>query len=500
MRVTVRRTVLVGVVALLSTATSAGASGTAGAGAPAAPASATSPGPVAPARPLVLGAGSRPGLAVDAGGTGYIAWNGAESPSTLQFCRLPRGGSACASRHPIAVPELTTSGSRPFLTVSGAAVRVIQFRYPTGGASLAGVYEFVSTDSGATFGPGAVIGSVPFEDGAFGPGETFSGVPIDGEMAFQNVALAGGATTAKAVLSADHQNHASVGLIDAGTPLAVFTSNDQAQERHYDGSGSVNDIANWTPPVDLGVATYPRLASGPSGLFLLAGNGSGSLFVRRWTGTGFGSPVAIGAGVTPSKHLYEDSSGRLHAVFQRDSADPLHLVHATSDDGVTWRSGTLLTQGIATDAGIADLRVAVAPDHVGFTVWHAGSGAGDVRIAQLGPDAPVDLPTASFAGSPKKLRVSGRGTFTYSFTVTAAVRGEVGLRSTKKVLVGRHKALVKVHAEKFAATAPGTVRVKLKLSGKALKALERVGRLSFEVTVSLGGARFLGALKLTTSG
>ncbi|MDX6375400.1 MAG: hypothetical protein QOD98_4388 [Nocardioidaceae bacterium] len=498
MRVTLHRTVLAGALAaLLATAAPAGAFGT-GSGARAGHDHGAGATPLRAAQtaPLVLGAGSRPGLAVDAAGIGYIAWNGTDYPTSLQFCRLPRGASACTARSAIAVPAATTSGSRPFVTVTGGTVRVVQYRYPTTGPAPAGVYEFVSTDSGAIFAAGTLIGTVPFEEAVQGPGDTLSGVPIDTEMAFQNVDLGGVATTAKAVLSVTHQNHASVGLIDANTPLAVFTSNDQAQERHYDGSGSLNDIANWTAPVDLGVATYPRLASGPTGLFLLAGNGNGSLFVRKWTGAGFGAAVTIGAGVTPSKHIFEDASGRLHAVFQRDSADPLHLVHAVSDDGMSWRSGTVLTQTIAANGGMSDLRVATAPDHVGITVWHAGLGGGDVRVAQVGPDAPVDPPTVSFTGSPKTLRVSQGGTFKYSFAVTAAASGTVGLKSTKKVQVGQHKSFVKIRAKKFSAAGPGTLHVKLKLSAKALKALKAAGKLSFKVTVTLGAALFTSALKL----
>jgi hypothetical protein len=219
--------------------------------------------------------------------------------------------------------------------------------------------------------------------------------------------------------------------------------------------------------------------------------------VRKWTGTTFGAPVTIGAGVTPSKHIFQDAAGRLHAVFQRDNADPLHLVHATSDDGVTWRQGTVLAQAIGTSGGIADIRVAVAPDHVGITVWHAGTGAGDVRVAAIGPDAPVDPATVSFAGSPKKVRASKGGTFKYSFALTAAGSGKVSLKSTKKVRLGQHKAFVKIKAKKFSAAGPGTVNVKLKLSAKALKALKAARKLSFKVTVTVGGATFTSSVKLT---
>lgn len=474
-----RAVVAVALAALISTA------------APAAYPVVTPPEAAAEAAPgvLVLGAGSRPGLAVAPAGTGYIAWIGPEDPAnSLQFCRLPRG----ATGHAIAVPASTTSSHRPFVTVSGSTVRVLQYRYPLSGSSLPGVYKFTSTNSGTTFGAGVRVGTVPFEEGDQGPGDTFSGVPVNGEMAFQNVPLSTGATVEKAVLSATHQNHASVGLVDAATPLAVFTQNNAAQWRRYDGTGSVNSIANWTAAVNVGVATHPKLAGGQSGLFLLAGNGTTGLNVRRFTGSGFGTPVSIGPGLSPTKHLTQDAGGRLHAVFQRNDANPLRLVHAVSDDGVHWRSGTLVTQQLATEGGIQDLRVAAAADHIGFTVWHAGLGAGDVRIAALGPD----VPRVSFATSPDGLRVSNQGGFTYRFAVTAPGRGEISLKSTKRVRVGTTQRFLVIRAKRYTASQAGEVSVGLDLSDTNLRALKRVGSLLFRVTVTYNGTRYTTTLRL----
>jgi hypothetical protein len=444
---------------------------------------------------MTLGAGSRPGVGVDAAGTAYVAWNGPENPTSLQFCRLPRGAFVCDSRHVIAVPESTTSGSRPFVMVSGVRVVVVQYRYPIIGSSVAGVYRFSSSDRGATFGAGELVGSVAFEDAVVGPGDTLSGVPVNSEMSFQNVGLTGtpASLTGRALLSTTHQNQAAVGLIDAATPLAVFTSDVHAQERHYLGSGSLNDIANWSPTADIGVASYPRLAGGPRGLFMLAGNGGSDLTVRKWNGTEFGVPIVIGPGVTPSKHLFQDASGRLHAVFQRDSADPLQIIHAVSDDGVAWRSGTVMIQEIATDGGIEDLRLAIAPDHIGVVVWHAGLGSGDIRLAALGPDAPVDV---SFANSTKSLKVSKVGAFKYSFVVTAPGSGKVSLKSKTKVKIGSTKKFIKVPAKAFTAAGAGKVGVKLKLSAASLKALKRLNKLAFKVTVIREGKRYTAPLRL----
>ena len=57
------------------------------------------------ATPLTIGSGHKPGVAVDAAGTAYIAWYGPESSITsLNFCRLPRGAAACDVSTTIAAP------------------------------------------------------------------------------------------------------------------------------------------------------------------------------------------------------------------------------------------------------------------------------------------------------------------------------------------------------------------------------------------------------------
>ena len=344
------------------------------------------------ATPLTIGNGHKPGVAVDAAGTAYIAWNGPESgATTLQFCRLPRGATACAHRGQIAAPN--SSLSRPFVTVSGSTVRIAQYRYPLTGAIPARVWAFESTDRGDNFGAGEEIGVIPFDEAVQGPGDTISAATNANSegLVFQNMPLGGGsAGTTRAVLSGDHPYNGSVGLVNATTPLTVFSAGDsQSQFRRYDGSDSLNDASNWTPATDIGYADYPRLAGGPSGLFLLAGTASGGLEVRRYDGTTFGPAVALTAsGNDAEDHITQDAAGRLHAVFPQGRADGLHLIHATSDDGTSWRSGTTLIQATG---GIGQLRAAVAPDHVGVAAWQTGtSTATEVRVAGIGPDAPVD--------------------------------------------------------------------------------------------------------------
>jgi hypothetical protein len=405
---------------------------------------------------FTLGPGAMPGLAVDAAGTAYIAWSGPGSPASLQFCRLPRGATACDIRRAIVAPGDTTS--RAFVAVSGTRVVVVQYRY---GASSK-EYAFTSTNGGASFGAGRSVGTLPFFDAVFGPGDTLSGVtdaqPVGG--AFQNVLLDGSGPEASgyAQLSGptDHPYQGTVALLDAATPLAVFTTGaDVAEYRRYDGSGSLNDDANWTLPVNLGVASHPRLASGPSGLLLLATTADKTLYARKWTGASFGPPVAIASGAEPpTLAAFEDAGGRLHAVFERGDANGLHLVHAVSDDGATWRSGTAATQG-AGDGGFGDPRVATAPDHVGVAVWADGPpGPQEIRVTAVGPGAPIDAaptpaptptptpivkrkPNFGGTGSARRVGRTVRVRISGELVLPAGVAEAAGCNGTVKVSIAR---------------------------------------------------------------
>jgi hypothetical protein len=346
-----------------------------------------------------IGPGGQPGLAVDAAGTAYVAWNGPSA--VLRFCRIPRGATACdpTAAASIAVPGSGSSG-RPFVVVSGSRVVVVQQRYGAGVAGFSALYAFTSHDGGVSFPEQRVIGKIAPNEAIPGPGDTISGVSDDNPV-FQNAPLDGsapvnlGGTSAvgSAALSTDHPYYGTIALLDASTPLAVFQSGTGAgQFRRYDGSGDINDVANWTTAADIGAVRYPKLAGGPSGLFLLSTTESGEEVVSKFTGAGFGTPVMLGITADPpSQHMFQDAAGRLHAVFMHGDGSGLHLMHAVSDNGANWRIGTVVTVSTpGGDGGIGDTRVATAPDHIGVVVWRGGSPVGEIRVAAVGPDAPVD--------------------------------------------------------------------------------------------------------------
>jgi hypothetical protein len=349
--------------------------------------------PAGAATPLTIGTGHKPGVAVDAAGTAYIAWFGPESTTTsLNFCRLPRGAGACDVTTTIAAPGTTLS--RPFVTVDGALVRVVSYRYGLTGARFDQIWEFTSADGGASFDAGHPVGIAPFDEAVRGPGDTLT-VATNAEstgLAVQNVPLDGtDAGTTEAILSADHPYNGTVGL--AGPAMVAVFADASGNAQVRTSGGVLNDAATWTPPVDLGYADYPRLAGGPSGLFLLSGTPANALTVRRFDGTTFTAGAKIADIADDAQaHLTEDPAGRLHAVFAHNTAAGLELGYATSDNGTSWKSGPLLTQTDATQS-FGALRAATAPDHIGVAAWETASGGtSDVRVLGIGPEGGVSPP------------------------------------------------------------------------------------------------------------
>src|SRR5947209_4879158 len=130
----------------------------------------------APLPPVTLGTGKYPNLLVDRAGTAHILFaqdGGTDSPDTLAFCNLQRGIKQCASNGLAPNPQAPdVSGNFPGGNhdFDGPAPLVIgnqlfavdrrfpdQFNTPTGGTSDSNVFEWASSDGGATLtGPGQI--------------------------------------------------------------------------------------------------------------------------------------------------------------------------------------------------------------------------------------------------------------------------------------------------------------------------------------------------------
>jgi hypothetical protein len=110
------------------------------------------------------------------------------------------------------------------------------------------------------------------------------------------------------------------------------------------------------------------------------------------------------------------------------------------------------------------------------------------------PAPPADI--AIFSGSPKSLRISGSGRFTFQFAATPGRAGKIALTSTKRIRFGTRKRKLKLAAKSFTAQANGDARVKFKLSASKLRALKRAHSVRLAVSVTVGTSTFAAKLKL----
>jgi hypothetical protein len=490
---------------------------------------------VAGAQAIVIGQGRLPALAVDASGTAYVSWWGSDVDSSLFFCRFPRGATTCDAGAASSIPVHGHGLTPAPVIVSGSRVVAVAHRYVNEASTTGptGLFAYTSTNGGVSFGAGRVVGSVPIFDSVPGPGDTLSGVEENGRpLRFQNVPLDGASPTNPdgtstvpyaALTTAEFGYNATVGLLDAATPVVVYQHGDGGNDavfRRYDGSGSVNDAANWTPQVSIGPLYGPKLAGGPAGLFLLGRDSQsfsiGNVVVRRFDGTTFGPPVTIGpGGGIRAQDLFQDAAGRLHAVYERTDASVIAVVHAISDDGMLWRKRDLVSYP-PTIGALVNESAGVAADHSGFAVAESATNPSAIGLSALGPDAPGPDPTTPVPAPPipapapaaarLKPSINGsgfakrRGT-KFRFEVTghillpAAVSKAAGCQGTVKVtLLRATKVLVRTTVGVAAGCA---FRIKGSLARSRVRTAKRLKvRFAFSGNTSLTPLNKTGSIRV----
>jgi Glycine rich protein len=110
---------------------------------------------------------------------------------------------------------------------------------------------------------------------------------------------------------------------------------------------------------------------------------------------------------------------------------------------------------------------------------------------------PPPVPTfAIFTGSPKSLRVSKSGHFTYRLIATPGRSGKAKLASTRKIRVASKRRTFHVGPRSFTAPATGQVKLSFKLSRVELKALKHRTSLQFKLSVTIAGKTFTAKVTL----
>lgn len=122
--------------------------------------------------------------------------------------------------------------------------------------------------------------------------------------------------------------------------------------------------------------------------------------------------------------------------------------------------------------------------------------AGTTTTAPAGTTTTTSTAIASFAASPRRLRVSRTARFRYPFLASPSSSGKISLKSTRKVKIGSQTRVLKLAAKAFTASPTATATVRFKLSSASLKALKHLQRLRFVVTATVGGRTFTTKLTL----
>lgn len=480
------------------------------------------------APPVVVGAATldgTPDVAVDPGGTAHIVWDDT-SPAfeEIRYCQLPRGGSACLNQETFVGTqpgdEDGVSG-RPHVFFSAPnVVTVFHQRGLTGSGYM---MANRSADGGLTFGArnrtgAAFPSSAGPREAVYGPNDTITsitevttagayvqnGSPLDDAPAVAHAQL----------LSSDSGEDAAIGIDPADNkPVAVYeiqSDPPQLAWRKLSGAASeanINNEAQWGPESIISsdavsAADGPALAGGPNGLFLfwqqrLPDRG----WVSKFTGSGWTAPVLVSDGRSLNDYdLFQDSTGRLHAVWNAYSDQALR--YRWSDDGVNWSP----TVDIARGESYPYVRVAAAGDHQGFAVWNRGGS--DVVAVPLealppliggGSGSDSTPPTVGGLDVGDKTLLPGQGTkFTFNsneagqavLTVQKRVKGlKVKLKGKRRCVPQTKKRLRKI---KKAAGSPQALRKALRK--RRCKAWKKIGSIRKAVTAGRNTIVFSGRL------
>ncbi len=328
--------------------------------------------------------GDRPNVAVDSAGTAHVVWNGKAADGDLEthYCRLPRGRTSCASDVVLPIPrrEGTTfaslDGPHVFTTgPSGVIVATYRnglFDRPDGIGDRA-LFVFSSTDGGRNFGPPAIVGTqAPSGDAILGPGDAIS-VASNAETGgtFFQSAPTGAFTSTIANLGDGPTQwfNGSVGLLDGATPIVAFDDLATVFFRRYLGPGDPNDPASWTATTTVGAGSDTRLASGPTGVYLMIKTGQTKkrYVVRRYAGGGFARTTPLSKRGGPIfNDLVQDDGGRAHAVWLNGSRA---LVSRSSDGTSFWGP---LRELVDSSVSMFDIELGAGPDGRGLAVWRGG--------------------------------------------------------------------------------------------------------------------------------
>jgi hypothetical protein len=379
----------------------------------------TLPGAAHAARTFTLGTGYSPAVAVEKDGTGHFAWLQHGSPNDkLRYCRVPRGKTVCdKSRTFTGTGDASYRNWQPFVFVKGQEVTLLaSFRRPQTGPVVTDHFVVRSTDGGNSFGTPNPVGDPDrggaedavmqgsdlglIGEGAVYMGTNVAGAPIRGQSSDLGALVSGssplqdpsvGLTGSSPLVTADHRGD-----------TRVFRTAHSVQRASF-------GAMFWTESPKIPDQVQASLAGGKKGLYaMLLSMPNGRCpcrhVFRRWGGTRFAAAFdsqqdfkGTGASTGGNHDLFQDSAGRLHAVWTKNIGSghtqaPTDVRYARSSGGTADFSKPITLTHRGRNTSPLDLNVATAGDGRGFVTWEeAGNSAegatSKVRATVVAPDA-----------------------------------------------------------------------------------------------------------------
>ena len=381
------------------------------------------------ATPIDLGPGSRPHVTVDRSGSAHLTWIQSRSGDSdlAKYCLLPTGKPACITTSDFTYPNDPNNGSDsgvwPLLPTGGAdRILVLDARCCRNYASK---FLYTSTDGGRTFTPagGTEIGDdnnlgSSIEGGTIYLPAGSLGRPDESILTFNDEATVGlslqvtgttgppPAATSNNILTGGDATNGSVGY-STGTLVVAWLDidDDNVYFRKWSGTGDVNDNATWGPitPIEVtSIEAAPRLAYGPSGIFIAYNQGGQNgapikTVVRHFNGTGWDPPTTLLDPGATVFDLSEANDGTLHFVY-RNSRDSSIAYRFSTTPGDSSFSPPVT---VAPSSFPVNIRSAVFGD-TGWATWESG---GDVHAAVLSKELPPPTRGSTVNVVPVKGRV-----------------------------------------------------------------------------------------------
>lgn len=376
---------------------------------------------------MLSAAGAGPSIAVDASGTGHVAWfteAGSAFPYTYQlaYCKLPRGATACAGGIKLFnTPNNANPFGRTQVLVNGSRVIILGDLYG-GTPTLDGIYSWESANSGGAFAAAKLVAAgADINQAIFGPGtNSISAVnDVAGSIKYVYGSLSSGPVGSFQVgagqglgsqAGQDIGSYSDVGLLNAQTPYVVMSNGGSYYLRRFNATKSgFATAASWWPSqlitnANASIAAPPRTAFGVNGAFVGYESsdyvdGGYPYAIRRIGDDVTGSPtISISApqyvtrkGANPIDAAFrEDDSGRLHLAYQ-DNHDDNRLYYQWSKRGTGW-SEPIALSGVNEPDGY-DNQIGVAPDGGGWVVAQDHGGAvNPIRVFAFAPKGASEDP------------------------------------------------------------------------------------------------------------